>query len=1610
VTSDRLRVAALLLAFALVRQAANGQQIATGMPPFGSFGGGSFDTINLGNLDVHFCIPVVTKAGRGLPFNYSLCYDSSIWYPDSSSGVTTWAPVKNWGWRAQTDAATGYVSFSASSITCYDTSSGTRLPGGSTTTYSNWIYYDANGTSHRFTGSTRVISNFGSTSCPADQTTSLTATANDDSGYTLKATGGSGYVVARNGTQFNPLPNNGATGAGTVQDRNGNKLSVSSSGVYTDTLNKTALTITGTTNIGSSSSPTYYTYTGESGSEQVKITYKQYSVRAAFGCTSPNAFGPQTEYLVEQITLPDSSYYSFSYELDADQTHFPGTVTARLASVRLPTGGTIYYTYTGGTNGIFCIDGTTAGFSRQTPDGTSSYVRTRANSSNVGTTTVTDAAGNVSIYSFYEPSNQPPYEVERQVKTGNSSLLETVITCYNGQTPSSSCATTPTAFTTVSEITRYIQLPDSSGIQSEIDESHNSYGLLTARNEYDFGSGTPTRKRFIAYGSYASGGCSNTETTALNNANIRTAVCEDIVEDGANNWKAGSLYSYDQSAVTASGATQHANVTGARGNPTTVYIMKTAGGAAYLTKQFTYFDTGLPQTSTDANGDQYTYTYGNCDDAFPTHIQEVSGSTTLNRYMTWDDPSCNGAVLESVTDEAGATTTINYSGQYFWRPSSVVDGTNQQTSFAYSPTSFQRWIWDTGSSVDSFLTTYDSLGRVHVQQRENAPNSTTWDSVETDYNSVGEISRITQPYNQSTGGTNGTAPATTYTYDGMGRVRTVTDDGGGVTSFTYSQNIVTRSITPVPTGESGKSWVFRLDGLGRMTDVCEGSGGDSSWGTCSFNGWYGLWTKYAYDTLDDITGVTQNAQSATPQTRSFSYDALRRLTSETNPESGTTNYAWDTGSAGDLYSVTDANTSPPNVTLTYTHQAFHRLTKISDGGTNCRNFLYDAAAGQPAGANYVTGRLAEAYTDQCGSSTYTTEYFGYDADGRMTDLWQTTPNSGTQYHMTSQYFPNGVPETLSIPGAPSMTYGLDSEGRPATVTAGSGQNPVTATSYTIPSTCTGTAGQPSPSGLPTQVTYGSGDSDTFCYDPNTGRMLSYAYNVNGSNLTGTLTWNANGTLQKLVISDPFNSANNQTCNYTYDPIARLSSANCGTDWSQTFTYDAFGNLKKSGSLSFQPNYADPSGNTTNRYYSGLTGLSYDNDGRLKNDSFDTYNWDAFGDAITVGGIGETYDAFGRLVESNNAGTYTQYLYAPFGTEVAVMRAGSIYRSYIPLPGGGTFNTSSTFNTYHHTNWLGSGIFISSQSRAMAVDRSYAPFGEKYNNTGSGVDEFAEMRTDVIGPVFDATNRKYHSSQGRWISPDPAGLDAVDPTNPQTWNRYSYVGNEPCSRIDALGLFSCTVSATLSGATGLLPGQVSQIEQTIQSTFAKLADIWVTFADTGSSSNFEFLLGNPYQVLPGKWGCVGLGPGACRGPVYANTAYVASDRIPDNIYFGGNRALAIGRVSAHELGHLLGLWDEPIGDNLMSANINGIAAYDPNSTFTLRPEQVSTLISHCHQMEKSHMGGGGGGSSGGGGYGGLFLVPIYGLNGGFENGLVTYSSSWTFGPVGNIPLLIGPRRE
>ena len=241
-------------------------------------------------------------------------------------------------------------------------------------------------------------------------------------------------------------------------------------------------------------------------------------------------------------------------------------------------------------------------------------------------------------------------------------------------------------------------------------------------------------------------------------------------------------------------------------------------------------------------------------------------------------------------------------------------------------------------------------------------------------------------------------------------------------------------------------------------------------------------------------------------------------------------------------------------------------------------------------------------------------------------------------------------------------------------------------------------------------------------------------------------------------------------------------------WAQTFSYDAFGNLSKSGSISWLPTYNSPANDnmtTNNQYKSGWNGVSYDANGNLLNDTFNTYTWDAYGDLASANGVSLTYDALDRMVE--NANGASQFLYAPNGQhQLANMVGQQLASAFVPLPGGAVaVYYSSGLVQYNHADWLGSARLFSTPSRTAIPAMAYAPFGEGYagGQCLCAVHQLREPWTvadgeNSGGSLDDFTFRRYSPGQGRWISPDPAGLGSVDPSNPQTWNRYAYVLNNP----------------------------------------------------------------------------------------------------------------------------------------------------------------------------------------------------------------------------------------
>jgi RHS repeat-associated protein len=186
--------------------------------------------------------------------------------------------------------------------------------------------------------------------------------------------------------------------------------------------------------------------------------------------------------------------------------------------------------------------------------------------------------------------------------------------------------------------------------------------------------------------------------------------------------------------------------------------------------------------------------------------------------------------------------------------------------------------------------------------------------------------------------------------------------------------------------------------------------------------------------------------------------------------------------------------------------------------------------------------------------------------------------------------------------------------------------------------------------------------------------------------------------------------------------------------------------------------------------------------------------------LDVDGMNLTYDALGRMVEENMGSNYDEFDFTPTGAKLAFMSGQTLVKAFVSLPGGAqAVYTSSGLAYYRHKDWLGSSRLASTPTRTTFSDTALAPYGEAYAQSGTTDLNFTGMNQDVASGVYDFPAREYGAVPGRWPSPDPAGLAAVNPANPQSWNRYAYVQNDPLSFTDPQGLdCAVTVGGTFMG--------------------------------------------------------------------------------------------------------------------------------------------------------------------------------------------------------------------
>ncbi len=638
-------------------------------------------------------------------------------------------------------------------------------------------------------------------------------------------------------------------------------------------------------------------------------------------------------------------------------------------------------------------------------------------------------------------------------------------------------------------------------------------------------------------------------------------------------------------------------------------------------------------------GSQYSF-------AFATKVTNALGHTAYTQFDYYLGKPVNSE------DANGVVSSVYYSDALD-RPTQTISAVNPSTSImtqaSISYDDLNHTVTTTSDQStygDNALigqTLYDGLGR--TIERRQYEGGTNYITVQTQYDALGRAFKVSNPFRpwQSE-----VAIWTTTVFDALGRVLTLTTPDSAVVTTSYSGNTVT------VTDQAGKQRKSVTDGLGRLREVYEDPTG------------LNYLTSYAYDTLDDLTTVTQGVQ-----TRSFVYDSLKRLSSATNPESGTLSYQYDAN--GNLVVKTDAR----GVSSHYSYDALNRslrrwyngssLTTATVnntpalpsgvGSSDEANYFYDAqtlAIGAPTfSRGYSTGRLV-AMTYGTGSSAG--DYYGYDAGGRA--LLKIQQTGGINFQTSASYNLVGARTGETYPSGRTVSYAYDTAGRTSSFTGnlGDGVNRNYATEIIY-----------SPLGGMTKEKFGT---DTALYNklfynsrgqlseiregtsytgPNDtgwerGAIINYYGDCwgmcGGSNSTTPMT-NNNGNLKKQEIFVP--GASSWLQQYDYDNLNRLqgvSESTGGTTlWRQEYVYDRYGNrtIHQTNTWGAGINKKDFTVNAANNNRLGVpagqTGtMSYDAAGNLTTDTY------------SAAAVTRTYDAENRMTSETQANSFVAGVY------------------------------------------------------------------------------------------------------------------------------------------------------------------------------------------------------------------------------------------------------------------------------------------------------------------------------------------------------------------------------
>ncbi|HLF26430.1 MAG TPA: fibronectin type III domain-containing protein [Anaerolineae bacterium] len=896
--------------------------------------------------------------------------------------------------------------------------------------------------------------------------------------------------------------------------------------------------------------------------------------------------------------------------------------------------------------------------------------------------------------------------------------------------------------------------------------NYDRYNNKTEVSEFDYGPGSAgpllrrTRTDYLTVNAVNGGNYSDGDI------HLRDLPTQQSVFDGDGVERARSTYEYDNYSADGLHAplVDRPQISGfstgftpayqTRGNLTRIAVWLLPGGTQLSTHK-QYDIAGNVVKSIDARGNATLFSFNDrfgspngearsntapidllnqVSYAFPTQVTNALGHTSYTQYDFY-----LGRPVDS--EDANGVVTSAYFNDILDRPTLAIMAVNtaasSQTRFTYNDAARSvTTAADLNTQGDNLLKredVYDGLGRP-IEKRVYE-TSAQFTAMKQTYDGMGRIRQDSNPYRP------GSEPLVwnTYQYDGLGRRVSVTTPDGARSLTAYLGNQVTSSD---PAGKVKRSVT---DALGRVTRLIEDPDG------------LAYQTNYVYDALDNLTSVAQGLQM-----RTFTLDAAGRLTRAVQPESGQLQYEYDAN--GNVLRRTDAR----GIATNYAYDALNRVTAQSHSdNTPAITFTYDAPT-----APFSKGRPT-AFSSSV--STYRVDE--YAPAGQVKRSTQLT--DGQTYSLSYTYNLAGKLTAQTLPSGRIIAIGYDTSGRINQIT---GQKPGEAIkTYTSSVTYTAhgaLAGLRLGNGLwehqvfntrlqLTELGLGSNLSDSSVL------QLTYAY--------GTLNNNDSVLAQTIRIGA---TTFNQT--YSYDAVNRLSAATEAGNWNQNYLYDQYGNRAVTGYVP-NPTLTPQSLSAFNASTNRLIASQYDAAGnQIRDAAGDMFAYDAENRLLNVnnGEASYSYDGRGKRVKKV-AGAATVFVYNAEGKLMAEY-------SDAAQPGAGGIS-------YVSIDALTSPRVVTDGNGAVKGRHDYLPFGEELSAgvgartsaLGYGLQDnlhqkFTQKeRDDETGLDFFGA-RYYSSPQGRWTTPDPY-LPSGQVDVPQSWNRYTYVLNNPLALVDPLGL-------------------------------------------------------------------------------------------------------------------------------------------------------------------------------------------------------------------------------